>query len=338
MRLLITGASGFLGRNALLRMPADWDIVAVYHGALDFPAFVAQEGLRHVRAVRCDLTSASEVRAMRLAAEASGPLDAALYLAANGDPAASARDPLSDLRLNTTALLTCLEHCPAPHLVYLSSGAVYDGLSGPVTPRSPVHPQLPYAISKLASEQYVRWYAERRRTPASYVNVRFFGAYGPYEPLRKITTRFLTAAARGDSAFTIRGDGRNLIDFMHVDDAIDALLRLIAAPRDTRLTLDLASGRPTPVADVVRGMARTIGREVDVRLEGATEEYIEFRSADATMADRFGFVPQIPFDEGFRRLSTFLAEQRRSAEALRSATSGSVRSRGDREPFSERTE
>ena len=130
MRLLVTGASGFLGRNVLVQAPRDWDIVAVYHDALDFPEFVAHEGLVNVRAIRCDLTNASDVSALRATAGQTGPVDAALYLAANGDPAASARDPLRDLRLNTVALLTFLEHCPVPRLVYLSSGAVYDGLVG----------------------------------------------------------------------------------------------------------------------------------------------------------------------------------------------------------------
>jgi len=153
MRLLVTGASGFLGRNVLTQAPRDWDIVAVYHDALDFPEFVAHQGLRHVRAIRCDLTNASDVSSLRATTETSGPVDAALYLAANGDPAASARDPLRDLHLNTVALLTFLEHCPVPRLVYLSSGAVYDGLSGIVTPASRVEPRLPYSISKLASEE-----------------------------------------------------------------------------------------------------------------------------------------------------------------------------------------
>src|SRR4026209_2730181 len=134
MRLLVTGASGFLGRNVLMQTPRDWEVVAVYHDALDFPEFVAVEGLHQVRAVRCDLTNASEVSALRATAESSGRVDAALYLAANGDPAASARDPLRDLRLNTVAVLTFLEHCPVPWLVYMSSCAVYDGLSGVVTP------------------------------------------------------------------------------------------------------------------------------------------------------------------------------------------------------------
>jgi len=309
MRLLVTGASGFIGRNVLLGTPRDWDVVAVYHASADFPAFVAERRLTQVRAVRCDLTSAPEVRALRAAAEARGPVDAALYLAANGDPAASARDPLHDLALNTVAPLTFLEHCPVPRLVYLSSGAVYDGLGGSVSPASKVDPHLPYAVSKLASEQYIRFYAERRGAPARYVIVRFFGAYGPYEPLRKITTRFLTAVRRGDREFRLRGDGRNLIDFMHVDDAVRGLLALVADPHPARLTLDFASRAPITVNDVVAAMVRLTGADIAVQRDGATEEYIEFRSADDTMAERFGFAPQVAFDDGFRRLSQFLAAE-----------------------------
>lgn len=304
MRLLITGASGFIGRNVLVRAPRDWEIVAVYNAAADFPAFVEREQLVHVRAVRCDLTSPTDVQALRAAA---GTIDAALYLAANGDPAASVRDPLRDLRMNTVAVLTFLEHCPAPHLVYLSSGAVYDGLSGIVTPASPVAPHLPYAISKHASEQYIRSCADRRGSPQSYVNVRFFGAYGPYEPVRKITTRFLAAIARGDREFTLRGDGRNLIDFMHVDDAVDGLLRLLTHPKRARVTVDFASGNPTPVGEIVAAMARVAGSGISIRHDGVTEEYIAFRSGDSRMADEYGFVPRISFEEGFGRLRQFIS-------------------------------
>jgi nucleoside-diphosphate-sugar epimerase len=310
MRLLLTGASGFIGRNLLERAPRDWDIVAVYNGATDFPGFIEGKGLRHVRPVRCDLTVPSEVRALR--AEA-GDADGALYLAANGDPAASAHDPLRDLQLNTVALLTFLEHCPVPSLVYLSSGAVYDGLSGEVSPASRVEPRLPYAISKLAAEHYVQSYAVRREMPASFVNVRFFGAYGPYEPLRKITTRFLAAVKRGDRRFPLRGDGRNLIDFMHVDDAVDGLLTLLTVPRDARLTVDFASGHPVTIGDVVHAMVAITGSDIAIEYEGATAEYIEFRSGDRAMAERFGVVPQISFEDGFRRLQAFLAEHEHAA-------------------------
>src|SRR5207237_10910293 len=115
--------------------------------------------------------------------------------------------------------------------------------------------------SKLASEQYLRFFVERRRSVASAIAVRFFGAYGPHEPDRKITTRWMRAALAGQREFTVRGDGENLIDFMYVDDAVEGFVRLTEA-RGVSTTLDFASGSPVTVNDVVRTMALALGVDV----------------------------------------------------------------------------
>jgi len=307
VRVVVTGASGFIGRNTLLRAPREWDVVAVYHESADFEAFIDAHRLAHVRSERCDLRDDMAVRRL---ADRVGRADACLYLAANGDPAASAERPAWDLQSNTAALVNFLEHCAPRHLVYLSSGAVYDGLCGPVSPASTVAPRLPYAISKLASEHYIRFFREKRRAIDSFVNVRFFGAYGPYEPARKITTRWLLALAAGQREFVLRGDGLNLIDFMYVDDAVDGFLALVTAAGATA-TVDFASGTPVTVNEIVAAMARALGVAVDVRHQGETEEYIEFRSIDASMATRFGVKPSISFDEGLKRLAEFFERERR---------------------------
>ena len=303
MRLLVTGASGFIGRNVLLRASRDWEVVAVSHRDASLQTFVGEQGLTNVRVVQCDLTDADSVKALVKAA--GGPIDAVLYLAANGDPAVSALEPARDLRQNTLAPVTFLEHCTAGHVVYVSSGAVYDGLQGPVSPATPVSPRLPYAISKLASEQYLRFFCERRATVGSFINVRFFGAYGPYEAARKITTRWLSAVAAGQREFVIRGNGENLIDFMYVDDAVAGLLSLVKAA-GTRLTVDFASGAPVTVNHVVREMAKVMGVEITVRHDGHTEEFIEFRTVDSTMRERFGFAPSVSLSDGLRKLRAHL--------------------------------
>ena len=305
MRLVVTGASGFIGHNVLLRAPREWEVVAVYHSTPGLEAFVKKHGLSNVRPVQCNLLDEAEVQ--RLSQTIGGRPDAMLYLAANGDPAASSQRVRWDLESNTTAFVTCLEQCPAGHVVYVSSGAVYDGLRGGVSPETPVSPRLPYAISKLASEQYLRFFAEHRGTVDSYINVRFFGAYGPYEAARKITTRWLQGMASGQREFVVRGDGKNLIDFMYVDDAVDGFLALVKAGGERR-TVDFASGSPISVNDVVRAMARNLGVEVTVRHEGRVPEYIEFKSTDRTMRDRFGVAPAIAFDAGLERLRKFLTE------------------------------
>ncbi len=308
MKLLLTGASGFIGRNVLLRAPRDWEIVAVYNRTTDLPAFVADRNLTRVTAVACDLVDADAVRDL---GRRVGRADAVLHLAANGDPAVSAERARWDLELNTVAVVNVLERIAMDRMIYMSSGAVYDGLRGPVSPATPVNPLLPYAISKLASERYVAFFAERRRLLASYANVRFFGAYGPYEAPRKITTRWLRAIMDGQREFTIRGNGKNLIDFMYVDDAADALWRIVA---DASFggTLDLAGGAPITIDEAVAAMARASGVEITLRHEGDVPEYIEFRSADPTMRDRFGFAPSTPFDEGIRRLHAFFRQPARA--------------------------
>jgi UDP-glucose 4-epimerase len=259
-----------------------------------------------VRPLQCDL---ADEAAVQNAAGRIGHADACLYLAANGDPAASAEKPRWDLESNTIALVNYLSHCAPRHLVYLSSGAVYDGLRGEVSPASPVNPVLPYAISKLASEQYIRFFSERRGAPASYVNVRFFGAYGPYEPTRKITTRWLQALAAGQREFIVRGDGENLIDFMYVDDAVRGFLALLEA-HGTSATVDFASGNPITVNAVIRAMARILDVPVSIRHQGHTEEYIQFRTVDTSMRDRYGVSPRLSFDDGLRQLVEFFDRER----------------------------
>ena len=304
MNLLITGASGFVGKNTLLRLPNNWSVTAVYYQSSNFEDWLGRAGLQNVVAARCDLADPSAVR--ELVSKTGRHFDACLYLAANGDPAASSVRVAWDLQSNTLALVNFLENYHVGHLVYVSSGAVYDGHIGSVSPSIDVRPRLPYAISKLGAEHYVRFFGELRRSVGSYFNVRFFGAYGPYEPERKITSRWLKAVNAGDREFTVRGDGSNLIDFMHVSDAVRGLLMLLNKAGESA-TLDFASKTPMTIKEVVSTMCEALKVEIAIRCEGRVPECIRFQTSDDFMERTFGFRPTMDLSDGIRDLQMALA-------------------------------
>jgi len=308
MRFLLTGASGFIGRNLLIRAPADWEIAAVYCGDQSFPAFASTATRATVKAIRCDLTDASDV--VRLLDQHGRHWDCCLYLAGKVDIPWSVRQPKEDFLANTGALLNLLRELRADRFVFMSSGAVYDGLEGEVHPGLRVSPTLPYAISKLASEQYLQYQHGRGRTIERFLVLRFFGAYGPYEASHKIFTRLVRALViEGRDSYTIYGDGTNLIDAMYVDDAVETLQKLIAGDRWNRI-LDFAAGRPLTVETLVREVAKVLrGESFRLEKEGVAHEAIRFWASAAGMRDAYGFQPKVSLEQGIRRLADFLVER-----------------------------
>jgi nucleoside-diphosphate-sugar epimerase len=302
MRLLVTGGSGFIGRNFLRSLPRDWEVCAPYLSSEDFPEFLRANDLTNVSSPRIDLTRREEVAALQ---QNGADWDGCVYFAANGDPARSVREPALDLASNALSVVNVLEGNRFGTLIYFSSGAVYDGLSGAVSPSSNVAPLLPYAISKLAAEYYLQHFRKHGSIRHLWA-VRFFGAFGPYEPPRKIYNRLVRQFAfRRDPQFTIRGDGRNLIDAMYVDDTVRAIHLMLERP-ELSTTVDLGSQSPISLTELVERSASTFGLEARITYEGAVPEYIQFHTVDQTMRERLGFTPSLSLEEGLRAFADHL--------------------------------
>lgn len=309
MRLLITGSAGFMGRNALLQFPRDWEITALHRpddGA--FARFLKRHDLTHVRAQACELSNAEHVAAafQRLDSE----WDQCLYLAANTSIPFSVAHPEIDLASNTIGLIHTLEHARIGHLVFVSSGAVYIGCNGLVGPETSLSPNLPYAISKLSAEYYANAMHTHRANPANATIVRFFGAYGPYELARKLYTRAVRAFAFERSPeFTVMGDGNNFIDAMYVDDAVAAFRAILERPAHGVETIDLAEGARVTINEIVTRAAQTFGMEAHITHEGESSEYKTYFVDPQAFIDRYGVAPQVDLEEGLRRLARHLAAE-----------------------------
>src|SRR5437016_3126701 len=187
MRLLVVGASGFIGRNLLLGVPRSWDVHATCRNSDAFSAFLSSTHLDHVRPIQVDLRDGPAVE--KALASLPRP-DACVFLASDTAVRSLVSDPPKDVTNNILTVANFVKHYRGGKVVFMSSGAVYMGIEGPVSPAVSLRPSIPYAISKHASERYLQFGAERGWSDG-WVILRFFGAYGPLEPPRKITTKLV---------------------------------------------------------------------------------------------------------------------------------------------------
>jgi UDP-glucose 4-epimerase len=165
-----------------------------------------------------------------------------------------------------------------------------------------LHPDTPYAVSKMASEQYIQaigdlWGLET-------VILRVFNAYGPDQPLppshAPVIPRFLRQAVSGGSV-VISGEGRQTRDFVYISDVVHAL---VAAGQQEGLAhsiLNIGSGIEVSIAGLVDTIEHVVGRAVHRLYNAENEAGVPRMVADTALArEKLGFSPKITLPEGLR--------------------------------------
>jgi len=298
MRILVTGASGSVGKNLLIGVPKVWQITAISRNAESMQEFCDTHNISNTTVVGLDLTSVADTRA----ALGEQRFDACVHLAANGDPRYAAEHPRGDIEGNILPLLTLLESgVKINKFIHFSSGSVYEGHSGATGPDTQLHTHTPYSISKQAAESYVQYF-HKKGIISNFVIIRFFGCYGPYEAERKIYRRLVRAFAidKVDS-IQIYGDGSNNIYAMYASDAVKAILAVIQS-ETTNLTVDLCGPEALTIKEVVAYAQNVFHTKASIQFSGETPlENHKFSVSNKAFKESFGFEPAIKLDEGFRR-------------------------------------
>jgi len=242
LRVLVTGGSGFIGSRVAGELcQAGAHVLSVDRRPppRGFPP--------SCRAEACD------IRAPRLAAlTAAFAPHVVVHLAAHVSVPESARRPAADADVNVRGTVTVAEAAAAAGaelLVFAASCAVYGPPAWlPVSEDHPLAPVTPYGLSKAAALGYAEWFARHRGLPVT--SLILGNVYGPARRARGEgggISQSLAAAA-GQRAPVLHGDGRATRDFVHVDDVADAVLRACAAPSAGRV--NIGSGAETSIADV----------------------------------------------------------------------------------------
>lgn len=305
MRFLITGGAGFLGTalaNRLIQQGHQVrvldDLSAGEPSALDSRVLFTRGDVRDIPKLWTLLNGMDGV--YHLAARVSVP-ESVLY-------------PVEYNAVNvggTVSLMTAVRDAGVKRVILASSGAAYGRQDQqPVREEATMHPDSPYAVSKLASEFYLHsigalWNIET-------VVLRIFNAYGPRQPLpashAPVIPRFLKQIMTGGSV-VIFGEGKQTRDFVYIDDVVDALASVAMAERVNRAIVNIGSGQEISISQLVDKMEQVTGREAYRLFNGEEKSGVPRLVADVRLAgELLKWKPRVSLDEGLQRM---LAEDER---------------------------
>ena len=272
MKVLVTGAAGFLGSHLTERLVADGHRVSAMDdlssGRLaNLSAARAHKGLQ---VHRFDITEDD----LRDVLVHDAP-EVIVHLAVR-----RSADAARDARVNVGGTVNLLQGCVAAGVerVLLASDAtaVYAPSMKPISERAGLGPTTPFGASKVSAESYLEGFGLQGSV------LRLGSVYGP-RSRTGVVASFCSALARG-KAGTIFGDGSATRDLLHVEDAVDAFLRCLGGKADGR-RLNIGSG----IATSVRSLHSLLAG-----LAGAPD-------APAFAPDRPGEVASIALDSGSAR-------------------------------------
>ena len=292
---LVTGASGFIGAAAGRRLrEAGAEVHGVFH-RVSPPAGACD------RAWPADLTDAAVVRRVL---DAVRP-DVVFHLAGLNSGARELAMVLPMLQVNLLAAVNVMVAATergTARLVFAGS------LEEPAPEEGWPVPGSPYAAAKLAAGAYARMCHALWGTPAVWL--RLFMTYGPGQPdVYKLVPHTILSLLRGEPPAVSSG-GRG-VDWIYIDDVVDALLAAAVAPDVEGRTLDVGSGQLVTVREVVERIVRLVDPRLAPRFGAIPDRpREEVCVADTATAEaHLGWRARTPLDEGLRRTVAAYAQQ-----------------------------
>jgi UDP-glucose 4-epimerase len=309
---LVTGGAGFIGGNLCRRLLGEPEIEqVVVIDNLSTGHASTLDGLD------VDFRRASILDESALASAADGA-DAIVHLAALGSVPRSIANPLATHEVNATGTLRVLDAARAnsnAHVVLASSSSVYG--ANPSIPKVETLqclPMSPYAVSKLATEQYAMAYAQCYRLPV--LPFRFFNVFGPGQlpghAYAAVIPAFLEAALTG-KPLPIHGDGEQSRDFTFVGTVTETITQALKR-QVIESPINLAFGTRTTINDLARLIEREVGRELAIEYQPARPGDVRASQADNRQLRRlFPEVEAVELESGLRTTVQWVDRFLRSA-------------------------
>ena len=306
MKILITGAAGFIGFSLAGRLLERGDSVVGIDNMNDYyPTVLKRARLGRLlcpafRFIEMDIADRKALPELF----ASEHFDCVVNLAAQAGVRYSIENPWAYVDSNIVGfanVLECCRHYPVGHLVYASSSSVYGGNEKvPFSEDDRVDdPVSLYAATKKSDELMASCYC--RLYGISATGLRFFTVYGPWgRP--DMSPSLFAAAIFGGRPIKVFNHGDMFRDFTYIDDIVEGVVRVIdGAPRRHEV-YNIGCGHPVRLMDFIGEIEAAAGRRAEKIMLPMQPGDVYRTYADTSKLERdFGYRPEVPLHEGVAR-------------------------------------
>ena len=324
MKVLVTGAAGFIGMHCVERLLARGDSVVGIDNLNDYYDVTLKESrlsrIADHPAFRFHRVAIEDKDAMASIFADEKP-DRVIHLAAQAGVRYSLENPHAYIDANLQGFINILEGCrhnDVTHLAYASSSSVYGGNEQmPFSEHHSVdHPVSLYAATKKANELMAHTYSHLYGLPTT--GLRFFTVYGPWG--RPDMALFLfTDAIRQGKPIDVFNQGTMVRDFTFIDDIVEGVIRVLdktATPNPDFDPLNpdpgsstapfrvfnIGNGNPTPLMDYIGALESALGIAAEKKLMPMQPGDVPATSADTSeLKDWVGFAPNTDVRVGVKR-------------------------------------
>lgn len=254
MRILVTGTSGFIGSYLTDKLVERGEDVYSIERYVTGRYYQIRRNL--VRTLYADLTDYSAVR--RILREVQP--EYVVHVAAISPVAYSYEHPLEVLNTNFNATINLAEACRTEvyhfkQFLFASTSETYGNGPDPKTESTPRNPNTPYAVSKAACEDYLRYMWEVYRFPVTIL--RPFNTYGRHENTHFVVERAISQMLTQREVML--GDPKPTRDLLYVHDHVNAYLTCLDNSKAIGETFNFCTGRAITIGELVKMLAKMVG-------------------------------------------------------------------------------
>lgn len=299
MKYLVTGAAGFIGGGIAQRLIDEGHEVVTIDNL--------STGIRERVPEKCKFIEGDVSEPSVIAELDNERFDAILHIAGQSSGEVSFDDPIYDLHTNTQSTILLLKYAAetgCKKFIYASSMSVYGEQDPPLCSETTgTIPKSFYAVGKLASENYMRIYADNAGIACTAL--RFFNVYGVGQNMANMrqgmASIYLSMAIR-DKHIHVKGSKDRFRDFVYIDDVIDAVLLSLGRNKGYEF-YNVCTGVATKVETVVETILSQLPFAVSVEYSGSTPgDQFGIYGTNEKISESLGWKHKYSFDEGMNKM------------------------------------